>query len=107
MVAQVDFLRDHRAEVAAFLRFRDDTIPEMPSGVRLLAWDPKERPIALEAYLLVTNSVLFAKTAVSEIGERSTNPKRKYGRPVAQLVGHLSRVGVLVALHPKTEGEAS
>lgn len=106
LVAQVAFLRDHRADVAAFLRFRDDTIPVMPSGVSLLAWDPKEPPIALETFLLVTDSVLFAKAALREIDERFTNPKRKYGRPVAQLVDHLARVGVLVALAPEIEGGA-
>ena len=107
LAAEVAFLREHRADVAAFLKFRDNTLPVMPRGLRLLAWSPKEPPIALEAYLLVTNSVLFAGTAISEIGERLTNPKRKYGRPVAQLVGHLARVGVLVALDPRIEGEAS
>jgi hypothetical protein len=106
LVAQVAFLREYRADVAGFLKFRDETIPVMPSGVRLLAWDPKEPPIALETFLLVTDSVLFARAALREISERLTNPKRKYGRPVAQLVAHLARVGVLVVLNAEIQGGA-
>jgi hypothetical protein len=47
LASQVNLLRDHRAEVAAFLKTRG-IIPAMPPGVRLVKWNLKEPPIAIE-----------------------------------------------------------
>ena len=52
---QVSFLRSHRGEVVEFLRTRTP-IPSMPPGVRLVKWDLKEPPVAIEICTVVIDS---------------------------------------------------
>jgi hypothetical protein len=106
LVAQISFLRVRRADVATFLRLRNGDIPVMPTGIRLVAWEPKQPPVRLESFLVVTNSVGFANSALREIYERLSNPKRKYGRSVKQLIEHLAKVGVMVELDPQIQKES-
>jgi hypothetical protein len=51
LISHVSFLRAHREEAAAFLRAR---VPAMPPGVRLLAWNLKEPPVAVKVPELLT-----------------------------------------------------
>ena len=95
--AQVNLLRDHRAEVAVFLKSRS-IIPAMPPGVRLVNWSLKEPPIAIEYHAVVTEPAKFARATLEELRERLTNPKRKFGWSIEQLIDRLSQVGVTVAL---------
>ena len=44
---KASFLRAHRDEVVEFLRARH-TVPLLPSGVRLVSWNLKPRPLPLE-----------------------------------------------------------
>ena len=60
---QVNLLRDHRAEVAAFLKTRG-IIPAMPPGVRLVAWNLKEPPIAIEYHAVVIDPAKFARATL-------------------------------------------
>lgn len=107
LVPYVAFLRDHRAEAVAFLGRRVCAVPAMPEGVSLLTWNLKEPPLQLEPFLVVTDPTGFAKAALRELRERLSNPKRKHGRPVAQLLDHLAGVGVLVNLGADIEGGVS
>jgi hypothetical protein len=90
-------LRKDREKVKAFLRARV-AIPTMPVGVRLVAWELKEPPVALEYYAVVTDPAKFARATLEELRERLTNPGRRYGWPVPQLIDRLAQVGVTVAL---------
>lgn len=90
-------LRTQREKVRAFLRARA-AILTMPPGVRLVAWELKEPPVAIEYYAVVTDPAKFAKATLEELRERLTNPKRKYGWSVPQLLDRLAQVGVTVAL---------
>ncbi len=95
-------LRKHREQVRAFLRARA-AIPAMPPGVRLIAWDLREPPVAIEYSAVVVDSAKFARATLEELRERLTNPKRKYGWTVPQLIDRLSQVGVTVALKSAEE----
>lgn len=86
LASQVNLLRDHRAEVAAFLKTRG-IVPVMPPGVRLVAWNLKEPPIAIEYHAVVTDPAKFARATLGELRERLTNPKRKYGWTVSTASG--------------------
>lgn len=90
-------LRKDREKVRAFLRARA-AIPAMPPGVRLVAWELKEPPVAIEYHAVVTDPGKFARPTLEELRERLTNPRRRYGWPVPQLIDRLAQVGVTVAL---------
>lgn len=87
-------LRERKPEVTDVLRARAAT----PPGVRIIGWNLKEPPIAIEYYAVVTNPAKFARATLAELRERLTNHKRKYGWSVEQLIDRLAQVGVAVAL---------
>jgi len=97
LAAQVNLLRNHRAEVALFLKTRS-IIPAMPPGILLVSWNLKEPPIVIEYHAIVTDPGKFARATLAELRERLTNPKRKYGWTVPQLIDRLAQVGVTVSV---------
>ena len=99
LAGQVNFLRAHRHEVVEWLKARATT-PSMPSGVRLLKWDLKETPVAIEACAVVTDPALFARTTLEQLAIALAQPKRWVGWTVPQLIDRLHQVGVDVALTP-------
>jgi hypothetical protein len=105
LAAYIAYLRDHRSEVEVFLRFRCGSVEILP-GMRILIWNPKVGPIFVEPFIRVTDSVMFAWSAVGELRERLTNPKRKYGRSIKQLIDHLAKVGVIVELDSQIQKES-
>jgi hypothetical protein len=102
LVPQVSFLRAHRDETTAFLRART-VVPRMPPGVRLLAWNLKEPPVAIEACAVVTDPPLFARTTLEQLRKALAHPRRWVGWGAPQLIDRLAQVGVVVALEPKDE----
>jgi hypothetical protein len=70
----------------------------MPPGVRLVKWSLKKPPIAIEYHPVVTNPAKFAGATLGELRERLTNPRRKYGWSVLQLIDRLAQVGMTVAV---------
>jgi hypothetical protein len=87
-------LRERKPEVTDLLRARAAT----PPGVRIIGWNLKEPPIAIEYHAVVTDPAKFARATLGELRQRLTNPKRKYGWTVPQLIDRLGQVGVKVAL---------
>jgi len=87
-------LRERKPEVTDLLQVRAAT----PSGVRIIGWNLKEPPIAIEYHAVVTDPAKFAGATLGELRERLANPKRKYGWTVPQLIDRLAQVGVKVAL---------
>jgi len=102
LAQQISFLRAHRGEVADLLRARA-TVPSMPPGVRLLAWNPKQPPVFIEACSIVVETNLFARTTLAQLGAAIANPERRVGWTVPQLVDRLAQVGVAVALEAPPE----
>jgi len=101
LAEQVAFLRAHRDEVAEFLRERT-AIPAMPNGVRLVRWNLREPPVAIETYAVVTDPALFARTTLVQLKLALANSKRWVGWSVPQLMDRLAQVGVVVEIEPRT-----
>jgi hypothetical protein len=99
---QLAFLRTHRHEVMNFLRERA-VIPLMPRGVRLVEWNLKEPPVAIEVYAVVVNPSLFARTTLAQLGIVLAEPSRWVGWTVPQLIDRLAQVGVAVELSRETD----
>jgi hypothetical protein len=73
-------------------------IPTLPDGVRLVKWNLKAPPVAIEACAVVVNPVLFARTTLEQLGIALAHPERWVGWSVPQLIDRLAQVGVLVTL---------
>jgi hypothetical protein len=69
LAEQVAALRDRRDEVAAYLKSRS-RIPPMPEGVRLVRWELKEPPVAIETCTVVTDPARFASTTLAQLKAR-------------------------------------
>lgn len=102
LALQVAFLRAHRQEVAQFLRLRL-SIPLMPPGVRLVRWNLKQPPVAIETCSVVTDPVLFTRTTLEQLRTALAQPNRWVGWSTAQLIDRLAQVGVIVVIEPPTE----
>jgi hypothetical protein len=94
---QVNFLRAHRQEVAEFLPLRH-SIPAMPPNVRLVRWDLKPPPVAIETCAVVTDSALFARSTLEQLRTALAQPKQWIGWSIPQLIDRLAQVGVAVAV---------
>ena len=97
LVEQVFTLRAHKEEVTAFLRTRG-VIPAMPAGVRLVTWNLKEPPVAIDTCSVVTDPALFARSTLEQLGVALAEPKRWVGWSVPELIDRLAQVGVIVTL---------
>jgi hypothetical protein len=97
LAGQVAFLRSRREEVTAFLRARV-VVPVMPRGVRLLKWNLKRPPVAIETCAVVTDTARFAQTTLGQLRIALAHPKRWVGWSVPQLVDRLAQVGIQVSL---------
>jgi hypothetical protein len=70
----------------------------MPKGVRLIEWNLKQPPVAIESFAVVTDPDLFARTTLEQLRIALAEPKRWVGWSVPQLIDRLAQVGVLVTL---------
>ncbi len=94
LASQVAFLRAHRSEVAEFLQARD-TVPVMPSGVRLVSWSPKHPPIVLSRYSVVTDVTAFIASTLTQLEEALKGNGWRAGHwSVRELVERLEETGV-------------
>jgi hypothetical protein len=75
----------------------------MPSGVRLVEWNLKEPPVAIETCAVVTDSAQFARSTLEQLRTALAQRKRWVGWSVAQLIDRLAQVGVTVVLESKPE----
>lgn len=89
------FLRTHRHEVMNILRGRD-VIATMPLGVRLVSWNLKEPPVAIDVCSVVVNPSLFVRTTLAQLGIALAEPTRWVGWTMPQLIDRLAQVGVVV-----------
>jgi hypothetical protein len=101
LATQIAFLRAHRDEVAECLRARA-IAPGMPPGVRLVGWNLKSPPVAIDTCSVVVDSDLFARRTIEQLRIALAQPKRWVGWTVPQLMDRLAQVGVVVALAPTT-----
>ena len=77
-------------------------IPPMPAGVRLVRWEPKPAPVAIDVCSIVVDVAKFVQTELSALDSRLNNPWTiRGGFTVPQILDRLAQVGVLVVLEPK------
>jgi len=94
---QVGFLRAHRGDAVEWLKARM-TVPPMPPHVRLVCWNLKEPPVAIEVCSVVTDPALFARTTLNQLAIAISEPTRWVGWTVPQLIDRLRQIGVVVEL---------
>jgi hypothetical protein len=90
-------IKEHKPEIIRALA----TIPPMPEGIRLVKWNLKEPPVAIETCAVVTDPALFARSTMEQLRTALARPKRWIGWSVLQLIDRLAQVGVTVA--PESE----
>jgi hypothetical protein len=64
--------------------------------VKLIRWNLKSPPVAIETCVVVTDPALFARTTLEQLRTALAQPQRWVGWSVTQLIDRLAQVGVLV-----------
>jgi hypothetical protein len=76
-------------------------VPPMPPGVRLIRWEPKPAPVAIDVCSVVVDVPKFVESELRDLDSRLNNPWTIHGGfTVPQLLDRLAQVGVLVVLEP-------
>jgi hypothetical protein len=89
----------------------------MPQGVRLVRWEPKAAPVAIDVCSVVVDVPRFIESELRALDSRLNSPWTIHGGfTVPQMLDRLAQAGVEVELEPKggaftaksqnTEGEA-
>jgi hypothetical protein len=96
--ALLEAVKAEKQNLLAYLRAR----PALPPSVRLVSWNLKDPPVAIETCAVVTDPVLFARTTVEQLGIALAEPRRWVGWSVLQLIDRLAQVGVVVRLEDES-----
>jgi hypothetical protein len=71
----------------------------MPEGVRLVSWEPKPVPVAIDICSVVMDVPKFVQSELSALDSRLNNPWAIHGGfTVPQILDRLAQAGVFVAL---------
>jgi hypothetical protein len=101
VAGQIALLREQRAEVVAYLKVRS-AAPPMPKGVRLIRWEPKAAPVAIDVCSVVLDVPKFIEGELRALDSRLNNPWTIHGGfTVPQMLDRLAQVGALVELDPR------
>jgi hypothetical protein len=74
----------------------------MPKGVRLVSWNPKFAPVAIETCSIVVDVPKFIKAELLALDSRLNNPSTIHGGfTVPQMLDRLAQAGLEVELEPK------
>ena len=76
--SQIELLRDHRTEVAAYLKVRT-TVPTMPKGVRLIRWESIAAPVAIDICTVVVDVPKFIQSELRALDSRLNDPWTIHG----------------------------
>jgi hypothetical protein len=78
---------------------QNSDLPAIPPGVRLRAWDPKQPPVVLERWSVVTDTHKFALATLEQLRAAMAGQNWLAGNwSVRELVDRLEQVGVSVEL---------
>jgi hypothetical protein len=89
----INELRYRKLEIIALLAHR----PAMPSGVRLIHWEPKEAPVNVSLAETVTDTRRFVDHTLGQIDARLHNRKWQAGNwTLSTLIDRLEAVGCCV-----------
>jgi len=98
--ALLETVKTEKQNLLSYLRARL-TVPTMPPSVRLVSWNLKDPPVAVETCAAVFDPALFARRTLEQLRVALENPKRWVGWSVPQLIDRLAQVGVVVTLEEK------
>jgi hypothetical protein len=91
----VDEIRVSKWELLDLLHKR----PLMPAGVRLMRWEPAIPPVRLNGFSIVTNTEIFIRRTLEQMGARLAGNDWQAGNwSLTELIERLAAVGVTVAL---------
>jgi hypothetical protein len=76
----------------------------MPPGVRLIRWNLKAPPVAIEMCSVVVHPAQFATTTLEQLRVALGEPRRWVDWTVPQSIDRLAQVGVIVTLSLAPEG---
>lgn len=75
------------------------TCPAMPKGIRLIRWEPKSAPVAIDVCSVVVDVSKFIAGELRALDSRLNDPMTIHGGfTVPQMLDRLAQVGVTVAL---------
>ena len=76
--------------------------PPMPEGIRLIRWEPKSAPVAIDVCSVVVDVPKFIESELRALDSRLNNPRTIHGGfTVPQMLDRLAQVGLVVVLEPK------
>jgi hypothetical protein len=91
-------LKQHREELIGLLR-EEGTPPPMPTGVRLLKWQPKDPPVAIVHMGIVGNVHKFAAATLLQLQARLDGKDYLAGNwSLREILDRLEQVGVAVEI---------
>jgi len=91
-------LRAHRDEVVRVLQQRQE-VPAIPPGVRLIGWNLKEPPVAIETCSVVIDPARFAKSTLLQLQAALKGKRWLAGHwTTVELIERLKQVGVEVEM---------
>jgi hypothetical protein len=91
-------IKEHKLEIIRALV----AIPPMPEGVRLIRWEPKPAPVAIDVCSVVVDVRKFIHGELRALDSRLNNPWTIHGGyTVPQMLDRLAQAGLEVELDPK------
>jgi hypothetical protein len=77
-------------------------VPTMPKGVRLIHWERKRAPVAIDVCSVVVDVPKFIESELRALDSRLNNPWTIHGGfTVPQMLDRLAQAGLEVELEPK------
>jgi hypothetical protein len=93
-------LRRNREALRAMLQDQESMAPSvnevtstLPSGVRLVSYQPKRAPFAVATVSIVTNAGKFYRTYLSDLARLLAQPRTGSCPPLADILGKLADAG--------------
>jgi hypothetical protein len=101
LAVRIAFLRTHKDQVLSLLR-RREVIRLMPSGVRLVDWEPKPAPVTLTQFSVVTDVDRFIRMTLLELKAALAGKRWQASHwSVRDLVDRLEQCGVRLRIEEK------
>jgi len=97
-------IKQHKPEIILALAPR--ACPSLPQGVRLVRWEPKSPPVAIDVCSVVVDVPKFVQGELRALDSRLNNPRPiDGGFTVPQMLDQLRQVGLEVELQEKAGAE--
>lgn len=72
--------------------------PALPTGVKLVRYDPKPPPVAVAPISIVTDVDAFIRAYLMDLGHRLQHPRTHACAPLPEILAKLAEVGVELAI---------